>query len=221
MKRAHDKSLDSGKNATPKRSKASQACATCRRQKTRCEILDNVAALGSLRCHRCKTLKIECSFQASNIIHISSSSTPGSDETDASSTQHSVLQVAGGQHTTTPPVQTVSPMAPASPTHPATLTINSIYQEMPATSLANMSQLRPEDLLPAPGRPLGIARLTGCGFDWSSAPLLALGDLADRTHPRKDTNYEELAFGPGEDHHLTSILSKEQVSRLLEMYVLQ
>lgn len=221
MKRANDKSLDSGRKSPAKRSKASQACAACRRQKTRCEILDNVATMGSLQCHRCKTLRVECSFQASNIIHISSANTPGSDETDASSARHSVI-VARGQHSTTPSNQTVSPMAPVAPTPPDTPVISSIYPEIGASSTGDMSnfqQLRPEDLLPAAGRPLGIARQPDCGFDWSSAPLLALRDLADRTHPRKDTDPEENAFGPGEDHQLTSILSKEQISRLLEMCV--
>jgi hypothetical protein len=43
-----------------KRPKTSQACTSCRKHKTRCELLDS--ALRS-RCHRCDVLSITCSFE--------------------------------------------------------------------------------------------------------------------------------------------------------------
>lgn len=45
-----------------KRTKNVQACASCRKHKTRCEILDG-ANQPIIRCHRCKTLEVECSYQ--------------------------------------------------------------------------------------------------------------------------------------------------------------
>jgi hypothetical protein len=47
--------------AATKRPKSTQACSSCRRQKTRCENL-NSGPSGSLRCHRCSVLNIHCSF---------------------------------------------------------------------------------------------------------------------------------------------------------------
>jgi Fungal Zn(2)-Cys(6) binuclear cluster domain len=45
----------------PKRAKASQACASCRKHKTRCELLESSGYHS--RCHRCDVLSITCSFE--------------------------------------------------------------------------------------------------------------------------------------------------------------
>jgi hypothetical protein len=52
----------SGRNQ--KRPKSSQACSSCRKHKTRCELLDGPSE-GPYRCHRCKVLNISCSFESS------------------------------------------------------------------------------------------------------------------------------------------------------------
>ncbi|KAJ7184729.1 hypothetical protein C8R46DRAFT_883296 [Mycena filopes] len=44
-----------------KRPKAIYSCASCRKSKTRCEVLDHSST--PIRCHRCKVLSIECSYQ--------------------------------------------------------------------------------------------------------------------------------------------------------------
>ncbi|KZP06733.1 hypothetical protein FIBSPDRAFT_966192 [Athelia psychrophila] len=51
-----------GGNPSQKRSKKNQACTNCKKNKTRCEVLDtsNVHSLG---CHRCKVLSLPCSFE--------------------------------------------------------------------------------------------------------------------------------------------------------------
>ena len=43
-----------------KRSKTSQACVSCRKNKTRCELLDSASRS---RCHRCDVLSMTCSFE--------------------------------------------------------------------------------------------------------------------------------------------------------------
>lgn len=43
-----------------KRSKTNQACTSCRKHKTRCELLDSASRS---RCHRCDVLSITCSFE--------------------------------------------------------------------------------------------------------------------------------------------------------------
>jgi hypothetical protein len=51
---------------TQRRSKYSKlsrhSCATCRKHKTRCEILEHAPADGILKCHRCIAVKIHCSY---------------------------------------------------------------------------------------------------------------------------------------------------------------
>ncbi|KAK7042473.1 hypothetical protein R3P38DRAFT_2890668 [Favolaschia claudopus] len=63
MKRA----LESSQSLPNKRSKSSQACISCRRQKSRCEILESAS---TIRCHRCSVLNVECSFDNPNLIPV-------------------------------------------------------------------------------------------------------------------------------------------------------
>src|ERR1700722_4327716 len=67
MKRA-----DVSASFTPpqKRIKASQACASCRKSKTRCELVDTAARSGTLHCRRCLSLGMPCSYATSEIIHL-------------------------------------------------------------------------------------------------------------------------------------------------------
>src|SRR5712691_568623 len=51
----------STKRAPAKRAKANQACASCRKNKTRCELLEFTSYYS--RCHRCDVLSITCSFE--------------------------------------------------------------------------------------------------------------------------------------------------------------
>lgn len=45
-----------------KRPKDIQACASCRKNKTRCEILDGGDASAPIQCHRCKVVNNACSY---------------------------------------------------------------------------------------------------------------------------------------------------------------
>jgi hypothetical protein len=45
-----------------KRAKQTKSCATCRKAKTRCEILDQISSDAPVQCHRCKVIKVHCSF---------------------------------------------------------------------------------------------------------------------------------------------------------------
>ena len=57
----------SGKSNNPRtrlhaRQKAIQACASCRKSKTRCEILRNIRPGVPVQCHRCEVLHATCSY---------------------------------------------------------------------------------------------------------------------------------------------------------------
>ncbi|KAJ4479099.1 hypothetical protein J3R30DRAFT_3289733 [Lentinula aciculospora] len=66
MKRQTDSTSSGPSSASSgramKRTKSVQACAKCRLNKTRCEVLDSVNQ-PVIRCHRCKVLEVECSYQ--------------------------------------------------------------------------------------------------------------------------------------------------------------
>src|ERR1700675_4069370 len=64
MKRNRDDQQRKPESRVPgpiKRPKSNQACASCRRHKTRCEQLEG--DLSVLRCHRCNVLNMSCSFE--------------------------------------------------------------------------------------------------------------------------------------------------------------
>ncbi|KAJ7664095.1 hypothetical protein B0H17DRAFT_303729 [Mycena rosella] len=55
--------------------KPAHACASCRKCKTRCEILG--ASASPVRCHRCKVLKVECSYETTQVpVALDPSETP-------------------------------------------------------------------------------------------------------------------------------------------------
>jgi hypothetical protein len=64
MKRANDTSAATSAPRA-KRSKTSQACTSCRKHKTRCE-LPSEPGVG--RCHRCNVLRHSCSFEGTDVI---------------------------------------------------------------------------------------------------------------------------------------------------------
>ncbi|KAJ7845911.1 hypothetical protein B0H13DRAFT_1730930 [Mycena leptocephala] len=107
----------SNENPPPKRSKASQACASCRRQKSRCEILDVRPAPGApvtIRCHRCKVLGVQCSFETSDLIHFApktTSQTPP-DASAASSGERMTFNSIPGQFGMSPEDLVPTPTTP-------------------------------------------------------------------------------------------------------------
>ncbi|THU95480.1 hypothetical protein K435DRAFT_723703, partial [Dendrothele bispora CBS 962.96] len=54
------------KRATKTKTKTVPACTSCKKSKARCEILDDITqkSLQNVRCHRCKTLQIQCSYES-------------------------------------------------------------------------------------------------------------------------------------------------------------
>ncbi|KAJ7792681.1 hypothetical protein B0H14DRAFT_2930159, partial [Mycena olivaceomarginata] len=58
MKRSRENKDDSARGGT-KKPKSIQACTSCRKHKTRCEILD--PSRSPVRCHRCQVLTLQCS----------------------------------------------------------------------------------------------------------------------------------------------------------------
>jgi hypothetical protein len=178
---------------TAKRTKASQACASCRRQKSRCEILDVPRQSGSpvtVRCHRCKVLGVECSFETSDLIHFMPKPTaqaPPSPASTVSDDRHSSEHYGG--------LNTLAAVASSRPK--SSETVNSIPSRY---------GMLPEDLVPTATTPVW-----GCTsrIDWTASPMLALQELV--RCPRTDAGHD-IPSG-----RLTDILSLDEITSLFEM----
>lgn len=199
MKRATAPSSD---NPTAKRTKASQACASCRRQKSRCEILDVRSQQGApvtIRCHRCKVLGVECSFETSDLIHFlpkPTTQTPPaapSPTVSVSSDERTPPENYGGLNT----LATVASSRPNADT-------------FPVNSSPNRYGMLPEDLVPTASTPIwgSVNRV-----DWTATPMLAIQELV--RCPRTDSGLDTPSGGRLED-----ILSPQEITSLLEMFVL-
>ncbi|KAJ4479106.1 hypothetical protein J3R30DRAFT_3289341 [Lentinula aciculospora] len=205
-------------NKPAKRSKASQACQSCRKFKTRCELLEFPSPSQGITCHRCKILNIQCSFESSNIIHLPSS------QSHPETSRAILLNSASASGSASPsesnsfcppplpPNQLPSPTPSASEPsprhyHDASINYGNVQQ---------VRDLRPEDLV-SDEIPWGSCSAQG-GFDWTAAPILAIHELASKSdsHPFSSSRSPSTT-----DRDLRSVLTKNQIDRLLEIFEIQ
>ncbi|KAJ7507192.1 hypothetical protein B0H11DRAFT_1970649 [Mycena galericulata] len=76
MKRSRDKADSGSTRAGTKKQKSIQACASCRKHKTRCEILD--PSRSPVKCHQCQALARPCSYEETILPTASTSKLPDS-----------------------------------------------------------------------------------------------------------------------------------------------
>ncbi|KAJ7151394.1 hypothetical protein C8R43DRAFT_1127673 [Mycena crocata] len=190
-----------GDNPQAKRTKASQACQNCRRQKSRCELLDVRSQPGApvtIRCHRCKVLGVECSFETSDLIHFLPKASPTASSPAVSSPGVSVAEertppeIYGSLNT----LATVASSRSNAETEPTVNHIPSRYGMLP------------EDLVPTATTPIW-----GCvsRVDWTATPMLAIQELV--RCPRTDSGFETPSGG-----RLADILSPPEIFSLLEIF---
>lgn len=194
MKRSAD--LDKADNGrTQKRPKSSQACSSCRKHKTRCELIDDLS-VGPYRCHRCKVLNVSCSFESSDLAPPIHESSPTPQPRTVSQTHE--------------PIRHEPPRIPArdiprdSRASPATIKDGCHLDQ----------QIKPEDLLPVPPHaPWGFEKVPG-GFDWTATPMLAMQKLTIRTPGGEEPFVSDISA------KLANIISPERIKTLLNMCVL-
>lgn len=201
MKRASPASSDS---PATKRSKASQACASCRRQKSRCEILDvrtHPGAPVSIRCHRCKVLGIQCSFETSDLIHFLPKPTATTPTQQGASPSTVSDEPSPPEYESYGGLNTLATVASSRP-NVEPVTVNSIPSRY---------GMLPEDLVPTATTPIW-----GCvsRVDWTATPMLAIQEMV--RCPRTDHAGPELPSGG----RLADIVSPPEITSLLEMFVL-
>ncbi|KAH7912970.1 hypothetical protein BJ138DRAFT_1147165 [Hygrophoropsis aurantiaca] len=203
----------SPRTAPAKRAKAAQACLSCRKHKTRCEMLDGDHS-GS-QCHRCKVLSLPCSFEdgaapPERAIASSSRSThayaaclpptpsdrraslPNKTQDISIEDPTSLLRSPQTWNGSTPPSDQLPPFRPQ------------------AHEADGVDLLDPERLLPVRHRPWGFLKLPG-GFDGTMVPMLAMQALT--------------RAGPGEEppnakveQMLLHILGRDQVKFLTDIF---
>ena len=191
-------------SSAPKRRKASQACATCRKHKTRCELPEALTTQDTLRCHRCRVGNLQCSFESTNIIHLAASGATVVVESSSAArngeTSSHNPNAGYDQDSFSPPKLNPQP----SPYN--------IPRDYPKP-VKSARDLIVEDLLPCPFVPWGPMYVPG-DFDWTSAPILAIHELSASWYQRRDERTSTV-----DDRYLTNILSTNQITQLLEMYV--
>lgn len=202
-KRAH-----SPRAAPAKRAKAAQACLSCRKHKTRCEMLDGDNS--GAQCHRCKVLTLSCSFEDGS----GPSAGPPS---------------ARGQQPEIPAQPTIDRRSSVPlPKKPQDVSTDDgrrhlkIWGDTPSDTLPpfrapprdveEVELLHPERLLPEKHSPWGFLKLPG-GFESTMVPMLAIQALT-----RSGTNTAE-SSRTKVDQTLLHLLGREQVKYLVDMCV--
>ncbi|KAL4256547.1 Protease transcriptional activator prtT [Pleurotus pulmonarius] len=193
-KRAQDaESSNTPEANTMKRPKASRACATCRKTKSRCELLGVAPGVnGRLQCHRCKVLDIECSFHNSDIIIVA---------------RHNEASTSGHGGPNTPGQQQSTRSSPSTEQFGVQKDFTSNNEvELPDEGA---------DVLDAETYVLGPWRVLGIADDayWTRQPILAIRGILPPLpahEPNGSINYV--------DDSLPSVLSHGRIRYLIDIF---
>lgn len=199
-KRAH-----SPRPPPAKRAKAAQACLSCRKHKTRCEVLDGESGV---QCHRCNVLNLTCSFEDTKCsIGTSSSRVTDIPKVDrrtsvpASSSKASEVVLDGSFDPSKGLPKSWESPAPDSP--------SSFRDQLPDKVEVDFSD--PKRLLPEQQRPWGLLKLPG-GFDGTTVPMLAMQALI-----RSGVNGED-ALKSKIQQSLFHVLGRERIQFLTAIF---
>lgn len=200
-KRAH-----SPRPAPAKRAKAAQACLSCRKHKTRCEMLDGDNA--GAQCHRCKVLSLSCSFEDG------SGQSPG--PSSARGQQSDCPAQPNIDRRSSVPLSKKPQDLPIDDTRRHSKVWGNTHTDTlppfraPPRDVDEVELLHPERLLPEKQSPWGFLKLPG-GFESNMVPILSIHALA-----RSGTNTAEPSRSKV-DQTLLHILGREQVKYLVDM----
>jgi hypothetical protein len=192
-----------------KRVKAAQACISCRRYKTRCELYDGT------KCHRCNVLNLSCSFEGQEPPQVKKQST-SSEETVGTTAQPGNSNIVDHNHSSTRPAsdgaQQCEPLIRRA--------MGSLHSHASASSNDPLHEghrsehpagFDPKELLPSPITPWGFLKESGTS-DWTTVPMLTMQDLLRRP------KFGEAVDRADYNISLAGILTDEQMKYLLDMY---
>ncbi|KAF8450221.1 hypothetical protein L210DRAFT_3387413 [Boletus edulis BED1] len=201
-KRAH-----SPRSVPAKRAKAAQACLSCRKHKTRCEMLDGDNS--GTQCHRCKVLGLSCSFEDGSV----QSSGPSSARNQQSecAVQPHIDRRSSIELPKKPQDASVDD---ARRHHKAWG--NTFSDALPPfralpRDVEEVELLHPERLLPEQHSPWGFLKLPG-GFESTMVPILAIQALTRSGTNTPDPSWTKV------DQTLLHILGREQVKYLVDIF---
>ncbi|KAG6378994.1 hypothetical protein JVT61DRAFT_13285 [Boletus reticuloceps] len=201
-KRAH-----SPRSVPAKRAKAAQACLSCRKHKTRCEMLDGDNS--GTQCHRCKVLTLSCSFEDGSV----QSSGPSSARNQQSecAVQPHIDRRSSIELPKKPQDASVDD---ARRHHKAWG--NTFSDALPPfralrRDVEEVELLHPERLLPEQHSPWGFLKLPG-GFESTMVPILAIQALTRSGTNTPDPSWTKV------DQTLLHILGREQVKYLVDIF---
>ncbi|KAF7970263.1 hypothetical protein HWV62_24528 [Athelia sp. TMB] len=201
-----------------KRPKSSQACSSCRKHKTRCELIDNPSPTDAgvgYRCHRCKVLNISCSFETSEFA-------PALHAQHARATPSPPPYLRPYGNTSgagTEPPRIAPQNNPAALTHHRISSSVSSPHAAPPTPAIDPQQkedyIKIEDLFPLPpNAPWGLVKVPG-GFDWTATPMLAMQNITTgRTQAAAPPDAEALELHA----QLANILGPDNIKSLLHIF---
>ncbi len=182
--------IGSSSRSRSKRSKV-QACSSCRKHKTRCEVLDLERSV--VRCHRCNVLKLECSYE-------------GMDKS-VFSPEPSVAKSSPGSSVEGPTIQSAYDLGVSS------RLLNSGTTSSSPSTIADSPHATGSDPNNDFPNPDNMWSFVPHRLDWG-APLMAMLELARQ--PQED-KFHTSAMN---DHSLSSILSQAEIDHLITLYVL-
>ncbi|KAH7887473.1 hypothetical protein F5I97DRAFT_1966044 [Phlebopus sp. FC_14] len=190
-----------------KRAKAAQACLSCRKHKTRCEMLDGDNS--GAQCHRCKVLNLACSFEDPSArqtqSHSHSSDLDRRTAPSLSSKKLPDALVEESIHSTRRPSASTSKAA-SSWSNSDTPSFRPPPQPHEEVDLLN-----PERLLPERHSPWGFLKLPG-GFDGTMVPMLAMQALTRAGSGGAEGSAVKV------DQTLLHVLGRDQVSYLIDIF---
>ncbi|KAI6024452.1 hypothetical protein EDC04DRAFT_2880805 [Pisolithus marmoratus] len=188
-----------------KRAKAAQACLSCRKHKTRCEVLDGESGV---QCHRCNVLNLSCSFEdtkcpfgpsSSRVVDIPKVDRRASLPSSSSKVSEVVLDSSfDPSKGLTKSWESPTPDSPSS------------FKDQPPDNV-EVDLSDPKRLLPERQRPWGLLKLPG-GFDGTTVPMLAMQALI-----RSGVNGED-ALKSKIQQSLFHILGRERIQYLLDIF---
>ncbi|KAI6152303.1 hypothetical protein BKA82DRAFT_4109694 [Pisolithus tinctorius] len=203
-KRAH-----SPRPPPAKRAKAAQACFSCRKHKTRCEVLDGESGV---QCHRCNVLNLTCSFEdtkcpsgaSSTRVQAHAADVPKVDRRASLPASSSKVSEVVLDSSFDPPKGVLKAWESPTPDSPS-----SFRDQPPDKVEVDLSD--PKRLLPEQQRPWGLLKLPG-GFDGTTVPMLAMQALI-----RSGINGEDVLKSKIQQS-LFHILGRERMQYLTDIF---
>jgi hypothetical protein len=231
MKRSAESSSSS--RGPSKRSRSLQACAACRKHKSRCELLEDLNSADAVKCHRCRILDIACSFEEMDRRALQFSLTR---KTQA--WEH-VLNFSGSTTKTSSTSSSPTATGPGLTPDSSVDDNNAIASDM--SDLTNATQAVPIEVTALPPEIWNYSELapgkwrysdepipehaSSVNWNWST-PLGSLRELTNRyltTHYGATINERRKSAStspPPPPQKLSNILSQTKINDLLGMYVL-